>query len=137
MAIVVPNVGEVELSSRGLNQNLILKLFSNNKTPAAADISADYTEVAGGGYVNKTLTFGNWIIVAGSPSRATYNAHQNFAFTGVTNAPGTIYGYFLVNLSNVLMWVERFPVAQVPFVPKNGALIKLKPIITFASVSND
>jgi hypothetical protein len=126
MSLLVPDVGEVAALQKWLNQNLTLKLYSNNKIPAEADTAASYTEVTGGGYSSKTLTFGTWII--GSDGIATYIA-QDFTFTGTTVAPGTVYGYFIVDGSNVLLWAERFPASVLPFSPNVGSLIRITPRI--------
>lgn len=123
----VPNVGEVIAAQKYLTlENLTLKLFSNNVTPAEGDTAATYTEVTGGGYASKTLALGSWTIVAGDPTTGTYAA-QDFAFTGATTGPGTIYGYYLVDGSNVLRGSERFGASVVPFNPVNGSLIRITP----------
>lgn len=127
MTLVVPNVGEEEILNKILNQVLTFKLFSNNIIPAEGNTAASYTEVTGGGYASKTLTFANWTVTAGAPTVALYDIAQNFAFTGATGAPGTIYGYYVVNASNVLMWAERFAVGVVPFTPISGSSIVITP----------
>lgn len=125
---MIPNVGETDNLDKVTNETLTLKLFSNNITPAEANTAANYTEVAGGGYAAKSLLVGNRTIVAGDPSTCTYPV-QNFTFTGVTDAPGTIYGYFIVNGAGVLKGVERFPAGVVPFTPVVGAQINVTPIL--------
>lgn len=133
MSLLVPNLGEVNALQKWLDQNLTLKLYSNNKTPAEGDTAADYTEVSGAGYASKTLTFANWIIqtVTGTTS-AQYNSNQDFNFTGVTSAPGTIYGYYIVDASNTLIFSERFPASVLPFSPVNGSLVRIIPKIEAA-----
>ncbi|MEM3038623.1 MAG: hypothetical protein QXE45_04430, partial [Thermoplasmata archaeon] len=95
MALVVPNVAEVDLLQVWLNRALVLKLFSNNVVPAEGDTISTYIEVSGGGYAAKNLVFANWVITPGDPTIASY-PDQDFAFTGATNPPGTIYGYYVV-----------------------------------------
>lgn len=127
MAIVVPNAFEVLVLEWILNNvNLSLRLYSNDYTPVEGSTLASFTEVAGGGYTPKTLTAGGWTVTAGDPSFGTY-AQQIFNFTGATNAPGTIYGYFILDPSNVVRWAERFPGANVPFTPISGSSIKINP----------
>lgn len=127
MTLIVPNVGEVNnLESFLKSANLTLKLYSNNITPAETDTAVTYTEVTGGGYVAKTLIAASWTITSGNPSFGSYAA-QDFTFTGATGAPGTIYGYFVVDALNVLRWAERFPAGVVPFSPINGSLIRVIP----------
>lgn len=122
-----PNVAEVLVLEQYLEaEDLTLKLFSNNVTPAEGDTAASYTSVAGGGYAAKTLDKDLWTILSGDPSSGEYAA-QDFTFTGATNAPGTIYGYFIVDAANVLRGAERFDAGVVPFTPVNGSLIRITP----------
>lgn len=127
MSIVVPNVGE-QIVLQGYLQSgpLTLKLYSNNYTPVEGSTAANFTEVVGGGYVAKTLATAGWTITAADPSFALYAA-QTFGFTGPTNAPGTIYGYFIVDALNVVRYAERFPSAVVPFTPISGSSINITP----------
>lgn len=127
MTLVVPNVGEVLALEKYLKLvNLTLKLYSNNVIPAETNTAASFTPVTGGGYAAKTLIAASWSITSGAPSFGLYAA-QDFTFTGVTDAPGTIYGYYVVDPDNVLRWAERFTESVVPFSPVNGSLIRVTP----------
>ena len=137
MALVVPNGQEEKLLDLILNQSISLRLYSNNKTPANTDVVGDYTEVSGGGYAAVALTFANWVSTAGSPTEATYATHQSFTFTGASASPTTVYGYYMTDAAGVLLLAERFPAANVPFIPRTGALVRIRPTITLASVSGD
>jgi len=119
----------------GFTDAWLLKLFSNNVTPALADTTATYTEVAGGGYADIALDKNDFDVDPGTPGQALYNAAQDFTFTGATDAPSTIYGYYIVDGANNLIQAERFPAAQVPFVPINGSLLRITPKITAASAN--
>lgn len=123
---MIPNIGEVKNLQKILDQNITLKLFSNNVTPAETDDVGTYTEVTGGGYAAKTLTYANWSIVSGSPTIASYAA-QDFNFTGATTGPGVVYGYYLVDSDGDLMGAERFPPTVVPFTPTVGSLVRVTP----------
>lgn len=128
MGLIVPNAQELEVLQNRLNTALTLRLYSNNLTPIGTTLAAAFTEVTGGGYVNKPLTFANWTIVEGNPTQATYNATQEWTFTGVTGGPGTIYGYYVTRDSDSkLMWSERFPAGSLPFSPIAGSLVKILP----------
>jgi hypothetical protein len=128
MSQVVPNALEVEVLTTLLTPALTLRLYGNNATPAGASTAASFTEIAGGGYVAKALTFANWSIAAGDPSTGLYNILQQFNFTGVINAPGTIYGYYVTrNSDGKLIWAERFSAALVPFAPVAGSTISIVP----------
>lgn len=131
MTLVVPDNREAEILGVMLNVALTLRLYSNNRTPAGTDVTADYTEVSGGGYAAKALTFANWDITEGDPSIALYDTVQQWDFTGATAAPSTIYGYYVTrDTDGKLMWAERFPAGSVPFTPVNGSIIRVTPRIT-------
>lgn len=134
MPLKVPNTQEVEVLTNRLTPALTMRLYGNDKTPADGDTAAAYTEISGGGYAALPLTFGNWNIVGGNPSTATYNATQVWTFTGVIDPPGTIYGYYVTrNSDGALMWAERFPAANVPFGPVNGSVVRVLPRYTAQS----
>lgn len=127
MPMKVPNAVEVEVLNALLTPALTMRLYGNDKTPADSDVAANYTEISGGGYSSKPLTFANWTITAGTPSQAVY-APQTWIFTGPVAGPNTIYGYYVTrNSDGNLMWAERFPAANVPFGPVNGSKIIVGP----------
>lgn len=134
MSLIVPNAYEVEALNDLLTPPLTLRLYGNAATPSGTSTAAAFTEITGGGYAAKPLTLANWNISAGDPSQAVYNATQAWTFTGIIDPPGTIYGYFVTRDSDgLLMWAERFPAANVPFVPINGSIIKILPKYTAQS----
>lgn len=129
MSLLLPNEAQTYILNLLLNQNLKLKLYSNNVTPVVTDTVASFTEVTGGGYAEITLTFANWTVTLGPPAVAVYNSFQDFDFTGVTGGAGTVYGYIITNnAEDLLLWAERFP--TVPLSPINGSQIRIKPRIT-------
>jgi hypothetical protein len=131
MAALIPNNGEGDALSYFVNksapQNLVLKLFKNDKTPAEGDVAADYTECDFAGYASVTLTGANWTVTEGAPSSASY-AQQVFTNTGAVAQ--SVYGYYLVRASTGrIAYAERFTGA--PFVVQNvGDEIKITPTIT-------
>ena len=134
MSLIVTNVQEVAILTTFLTPALTMRLYGNDRTPAGTDVAANYTEIAGGGYANKPLTFANWTITAGAPSIALYNAVQSWVFTSAINAPSTIYGYYITRDSDgLLMYAERFPAGSVPFTPIAGSVIRVTPRITAES----
>ncbi len=134
MGLVVPDVLEVEILTEKLTPNLSLKLYGNNVTPSGSSSAASFTEIAGGGYLAKPLTFVNWSITGGDPSVAIYSLVQKWTFTGPINAPGTIYGYYVTRDSDgKLMWAERFSAGVVPFSPIVGSIIQVLPRFTAQS----
>lgn len=124
MALLVPNVGEVEMLQRILNgaDDLVLHLFSVDKTPAEVDVVTSYTEVSTGGYAAKILT-SVWTI-SGDPTEGSY-PQVSFDFTG----SATVYGYYVTNNnSSTLLWAERF--SDGPYnIPSGGGSVKITPKI--------
>lgn len=130
MSLLVPNQGE-DLALKALlnhtaGQNLVLRLFTNNKTPAETDTEADYTEASGNGYAALTLTGSSWVFTPGAPSSAAY-AQQTFTFSG---ALGNVYGYYMTQVtSGKLVYAERF--SNGPYNIQNaGDQVKITPAIT-------
>ena len=127
MALLVPNVGEERCLRAILNhtspQDLILKLYVSNTTPAESDVAATYSEASGFGYVSKPVAGPSWTVTPGDPTVGTY-AQQSWTFTG---ALGSVYGYFFVQAtSGILMWAERF--TDGPYaISNNGDQILLTP----------
>lgn len=125
MNIVLLDIGADQMLKKYFNNvspaggnNLTLKLFANNITPADTDTAATYEEVTGGGYAPITLTSGSWTVnAANDPSDAVY-AQQTFTFTGpITNTSGTVYGYYVVDADGVGIYSERL---ANPFQPANN-----------------
>lgn len=129
MAGIFPNVGAARMLEKALNagNNITLKLYANNVTPAESDTAGVYTEVSGGGYASKTLTAGSWTVSgAADPATASYVA-QVWTFSG---AIASIYGYFMIDASSgVLIAAERF--SDGPYaIPSGGGTLTLTPTIT-------
>lgn len=127
---VFPQVSQVAMLNSvcikaGAVAAMTLKLYSNNRTPGLTDVAGDYTEVTGGGYTDFDLAAASFTVTAGNPSQALYSAFQEFLFTGATDAPGTVYGAYIVDANGVLISAELFDTG--PFIPGNGTLIKYKP----------
>lgn len=108
-------------------ENLVLRLFSNNITPAETDTAGTYTESAGGGYGALTLTGASWTVTSATPSNAAY-AQQVFTFTGALSTNPNVYGYYYTRASSAdLVMSESFTL----FTPSNnGDTIKITPQIT-------
>jgi hypothetical protein len=98
------------LVNQSAPQTLILRLYSNNKTPTETDVATDYTEVVGYGYTSTTLTPNNFTFVEAIPTTATYPT-ITYTFTG---AVGYIYGYFVTQASSGnLIFANRFTNAPI------------------------
>lgn len=130
MALLVPNVGENLALEMVVNktaaQNLVLKLFQSNTTPAEGDTAVTYTESTFSGYVAATLTGASWGAASGG---SIAYAQQTFTHNG-GGTSNSIYGYFMVQASSgTLFLAERDGAA--PFsMTNNGDNIKITPTIT-------
>lgn len=86
MSIVVPYVGEMKMLEAIVNktapEDLKLKLFKNNITPAETDTHLTYTEATFSGYAEKSLAGASWGSAVsgagGNPSSITFGAQQAF-----------------------------------------------------------
>lgn len=131
MTLLVPNNGEGDAAAAFVNKStlsdLVLRLFTNNITPAETDTAATYTEAAGNGYGALTLTGASWTVTEGAPTQAAY-AQQIFTFTG---ALGNVYGYFCTrSTGGRIGYAERF--SDGPYnIVNNGDQVKVTPQITF------
>jgi len=132
VSLVLVNQGE-DLALKALvnhtaPQNLVLRLFKSNTTPAETDTEATYTEADFTGYSSATLTGSSWSTSGTAPTQAAY-AQQSF-----TSSAGSqnqdVYGYYVTQVtSGKLMWAERF--SNAPFnIANNGDVIKVTPQIT-------
>ncbi len=83
-------------------ETLKLKLYTNNFTPTALSVLADFTEATGGGYAEKSLSASAWTMTGNAISTTP----QLFTFTG---SVGSVYGYYLVGAtSGKLIASEKF-----------------------------
>lgn len=125
MALVFVNQADIIALKALLNhtapEDLSVRLFTNNVTPAQTDTEASYTEAAGAGYAAKPLTASSWTFQEGtgtSVGTASYTT-LTWTFTGPLTGNAIIYGYYLTqDSSGKLLWVEAAPS---PFQPQaNG-----------------
>jgi len=93
---------EVQLARRQ-PEELILKLFTNERTPQPTDTAARYTEVQGPGYAAVRLDPREWTIDDARSNRPAIARYPEvvFMFQGPTNRP--IAGYFIVTKDTVLL----------------------------------
>jgi hypothetical protein len=133
MALLVPNNGEGDALEYFVNksapQNLVLKLFKSNTTPAETDTAATYTVADFTGYSDITLTGASW----GSPSEGAPSsiAYAQQTFTSSAGSQNqNVYGYYCVRAtSGRIALAERF--SDGPYnIANNGDNIKVTPTIT-------
>jgi hypothetical protein len=116
MALLVPDVGEVELLKRLLyanagSENWTLKLYKTNVTPAEGDTAGSYTVADFTGYVDKTLTSTQSGATWGVPatSAGTTSSTYGTTLSWSPTSSQTIYGYYVVGAtSTVLLFAEVF-----------------------------
>jgi hypothetical protein len=130
MAVVFTDAAEVIALRNFLNntapQNLILRLYSNNRSPAKSDVAGDYTEVSGDGYSSVTLTPGDFVFSPGDPATAAY-PQVTYTFTG---AAGNVYGYFVTRATGgELILANRFSNAPIN-IANNGDEIRITLTLT-------
>ncbi len=116
MAIVIPDAAEVEWLKRALyanagSENLSLRLFSNNVTPAESDVAGTYTEATFTGYAAKTLTSSQsgatWAVPTTSSGTTSSQYGTNQTYSPTTSQ--TIYGYYLLfSTSGTIAGAEAF-----------------------------
>jgi hypothetical protein len=136
MAGIVPTVGEDRILRRALGDitpssfNLTLKLFVNDYTPVDGSTNASFTEMSTQGYSAKTLTAASWSVAQNGSNEAegTY-AQQTWTFDG-TGGSTVIYGYYVVDEDNVVMWAERF--ASSYTAENNGDILRVTPKVTLS-----
>lgn len=132
MTLLVPNNGEGDalaaIVGKTAAENLQLRLYQNNITPAETDTAATYTVATFTGYANITLTAANWTVTEGAPSEAAY-PQQTFT-SSADQASQSIYGYYFTRVtSGRIAWAERFPAGPYA-IANNGDNIKVTPKIT-------
>ena len=125
MALLVPNVGETEMLKRVLNaatpDDVKIHLYSDDQTPAEADVIGDYTLITSPAAI--TLTGSSWDVTT-TAGTASF-AQQTFTFT----TTATAYGYVITNAAGTtLLWSERF--SDGPYsIPSGGGTVMVTPVI--------
>lgn len=133
--LLVPADGTTDslayLVNKSLPEDLVLRLFVNNITPAETDVVDAYTEATWEGYSGMELEGEQWIITPGSPSIAEY-PKQIFT-CGADGQNTRNYGYYLTrSLSGRIAWAERF--TDGPYlIADAGNFVAVTPRITQAS----
>lgn len=132
MALLLPNNGEGDalaaIVGKAAAENLVLRLYTSDTTPAETDTTATYTEATFTGYAAITLTASSWTVTEGAPSNAAY-PQQTFT-SSADQSPQSVYGYYFTRVtSGRLAWAERFPSG--PYViANNGDNVKVTPKFT-------
>lgn len=133
MALVVPTASEKTLLDFTLGVtvpgNQILRLFTNNVSPADAHTAASYTEMSTLGYAAKTLIKTSWVTVAGADGAVATSTYAVQTWTFTSGTPVTVYGYYMTDTTTgLLLWSEAFASAKV--VGNTGDQIIITPTFT-------
>lgn len=137
MALVVPNVGEVELLDKMLkdalstDENYTLKLYTAISGTLDKDtIASDFTEATFTGYTSKTLTRSGWVSASTVSNKAS-SSYAEQSWVGGSGANETILGYYIIGAtSTVLLWAEQFSSSVVV---QETDTIKVTPVFTLNS----
>lgn len=133
MPIVVPDAGAIQLLAQTLGSLLPVdgtcecRLFTNNYTPVAGTVTANFTEASFAGYAAKTVNRSEWTVPVIDAGRAkSLYGLAPFVWTN-TGSTVTVYGAFIVGLTTgVTLWCERFAVAQVV---STGAMLRYRMVM--------
>ena len=101
------------------------KLYTNNATPAAGSVLADFTECAAAGYAFHEVVSADWSapIVLGGLASITAPA---FNFICDVGADVNCYGIFIVDVTEtLLLWAARFDVAPTMLTPGGIAVVPI------------
>jgi hypothetical protein len=133
MALVIANQAEAIFLANAVKkqagEDVDIRLYSNDITPAATNTEATFTEVSGGGYAAQSLTASSWGITGTNPTTASYGSTISFTFTGApTTNSGYVYGYYATARSGTnagkLLWADRFTNAPI-IIANNGDEIRI------------
>lgn len=136
MALKVPGDGENLLLEWAIKatttpENLTLKLYKNDYTPADNSTAGDFTEADFTDYVAKTLERSGWDAVAqdaNNKASIEYGTTQTWTCGATGN---TVYGYYVVGAtSGTLVWAERFATSRTL---ADGDQLSLVPRMTLKS----
>jgi hypothetical protein len=137
MALVTPNLGELQLLDKMLkkalstDENYFLKLYQNNYTPDATSAPGSFTEATFTNYAVMTLTRANWnaAVSVGGVAQTSYGSAPLSWTCGASG--NTIYGYYVVGASsNVVLWAELFATSRIL---ANQDVLNLTPQFTLQS----
>lgn len=119
---VIADVGKIGFMAAIMSQlrsganNAKVKLFTNNYTPLASSVLADFTEATFGGYVAlATPTAADAGVIPGGLDNWIFGA-LTWTASGA-GLPITIYGYWVqfdnpITLAPTLLWAQRFDTPQ-------------------------
>lgn len=139
MSLVVPDKGEIKLLEYLVNRaaatNIVLHLYKNDIDPEDESHGTSGRNFSTGTFVEatataQTLSGANWTTTqtTSGVTAAEYNTGITFSFS----AGEGVYGYYVTDTSNNILWAERFSGA--PFeLPSAGGDIAIRPKLGLSS----
>jgi hypothetical protein len=114
------------------DEDLTLRLYTNDLTPTRTTAKTDFTEATFSGYLRKDLLRSRWglPVVSGVQVKSTY-ADQLTWSVGATVQ--TVYGFFVCSTfgTDPYLWGERFPT---PRVLVTGQPFELTPVFVLQNI---
>lgn len=112
--IIVPNAAEILLLDLLLaaisSSNAYVALYTNDVTPDADTVYADFTEGAWTGYARLTPT---WSAAVTDAFEEAISYSQTLTYTSGSGSPVDVYGYFVATDGDELLFAERFAAAPI------------------------
>lgn len=134
MSLILCNNGKISLlSSFDAQQSATLKLrlYQNNYTPVEGSVLGDFTEATFSGYAQATPLVAVDITGPDGTNRWTITWSQcSWTKNGATG--NQIYGYYVLNAANQVLFAERFGAAPIDMTV-NGNHLQLTPKLTMKS----
>lgn len=134
MAIVIPDAAKIEWMKRLLyanagSENLSLRLFKTNVTPADSDTAGSYTVADFTGYSNTTLTSSQsgstWPVPTASANKGTATYGTTASWTATSDQ--TIYGWYMVfSTSGIIAAAQSFGAGK-PLIGASSDVISIVP----------
>lgn len=121
---MIPYAARIAQLEHILNQVITIRLYSNEVILTPSKSAGDFTEVIGGGYVSKLIAPADWTVAQDGATVAGEGVELEWVFTGVTNTPATIYGYYYTDENNALLGAEGFSALVEPI---SGTKIRITP----------
>jgi hypothetical protein len=136
MALVVPDLGEIELLTKLLinttdTEDYIVRLYQNNYSPSNTTVVGDFTEANFTNYTAKTIARSDWASPSTFATKAESSVTAQSWTCGITG--NTLYGYYVIgSTSGVCLWAEQFAASRILV---DGDILNLTPKFTLSSAN--
>jgi hypothetical protein len=134
MALVICSGGQISLVTLMLKTVLeagdpgwTIHLFNNNYTPVLGSTAENFTETSFSGYSSVAMTRSTWQTATTSGSVAQIQFGASPVTWTCTGSGDTIYGAYILDGSNNLLWAELF---TSPRTLASGDVLNYTPVMT-------